>query len=187
MGPQARRTRGQALVEAAFMMPILVLLLLGAADLARAFYFNIEIAGAGRAGMRTGVQGVGQDIGIAIRSESNNAIPDNATTWGTVAQGGVNGDCSSAAQKCGDPSGCVPSSFAAGQLACFAIRTCTISGSGCGAPFGLWGSRPDSSTDLALQVHVVYLFAPLTPLVGTLAGPTGVLYLAVDSYGLEMY
>jgi hypothetical protein len=187
MRRKAGRDRGQALVEAALVMPILVLLMLGAADLARAFYFNIEIAGSSRAGMRTGVQGQGNDIGVAIRSESNNAIPDDATTWGQEAQGGTYGDCTSTAQKCGDPGGCAPASFQPGQLACFAIRSCTISGSACGTPFGLWGSRPDSSTELALQVHVVYRFSPFTPMVSNLAGPGGILYLAVDSYGLEMY
>jgi len=51
------RKRGQALVEMAITLPLIVTLMLGAADLGRAFYLNIEMAGASRAGMREGIKG----------------------------------------------------------------------------------------------------------------------------------
>ena len=75
-----RNKRAQALVETALILPFLTLLTLGAADLGRAFYLHLEITGASRAGMRSGIQGTGNDIGGAIRSEPNTAIVNNAAT-----------------------------------------------------------------------------------------------------------
>ncbi len=180
-----RKSAGQTLVEVALIAPILLLLMLGAADLGRAFYFSIEISGASRAGMRTGILNLATDIGVAVRSESNNAIPNDIATWGSTGPGGVNADCASATQKCGDPSGCVAASFAPGQLACFAIRWCTMSGGTCTAPYGPWASRP--GTNQGLQVHVVYVLQALTPLISNFAGSGGVFLLSSDVIGPELY
>ncbi len=180
--------RGQALLETALVVPLLLFLMLGAADLGRAFYFNLEISGASRAGLRTGVQIAVTDIGQVLRSEPNNSIPNDATTWGQTGAGGTYSNCTSdpATQKCGDPTGCPPASFQPGQVACFAVRPCTITNNSCGS-FGPWGVRPDSGSDLGLDVRVVYKFIPVTPLVANLAGSAGLLYLTVDTYGLELY
>jgi hypothetical protein len=47
-GALARSERGQSLVEFALAMPFLLLLLLGIADLGRAFYYTVTISGAAR-------------------------------------------------------------------------------------------------------------------------------------------
>src|SRR3981081_4692705 len=120
-----RNKRAQAMVEMALVLPFLTLLTLGAADLGRAFYLHLEITGAARAGMRMGIQGTGNDVGDALRSEPNTAILNDATTGGSTGIGGSY-DCFPG-RSCGDPNGCPTSAFAAGQLACFAVRTCTIS------------------------------------------------------------
>src|ERR1700736_4294817 len=125
-----RRTGGQALTEFALIMPVLVLLMLGATDLGRAFYLSIEISGASRSGMRQGVINGSTDIGNAARSEPNSAIANDTVTWGDTAPGGLN-DCDppQASHKCGDPTGCTAAVFTStpGRLTCFAARICSSS------------------------------------------------------------
>ena len=72
------RKRGQALVEMAITLPLIVTLMLGAADLGRAFYLNIEMAGASRAGMREGIKGASSDL--ATPSETRSSMP-SITAW----------------------------------------------------------------------------------------------------------
>jgi len=184
---RTRRGRGQALVEMALAVPILLYLLLGGADLGRAFYFSVEMAGASRVGMRAGALNIGTDLGATLRSEPNSAIPNNTATWGDTGPGGLNADCSSASQKCGDPSGCATSVFTGTRAACFAVRTCTMSGGNCAAPFGTWQSRPGASSELGLDVIAVYKFIPVTPFVSQLAGAAGAFFLRSETFGLELY
>ena len=176
------------MVETALIIPFLTLLTLGAADLGRAFYLHLEITGAARAGMRNGIQGAGSDLGDAIRSEPNTAILNDAATWGATGPGGSY-DCNqgSSARPCGDPNGCPTTAFAANQLACFAVRTCTISSNACGL-YGAWQSRPPGggSGPTALAVRVVYKFTPITPLIAQF-GTGGSFYLTEETYGLELY
>ncbi len=182
-----RNRRGQALVEMVILLPFLVMLMLGAADMGRAFYLNIEVAGASRAGMRTGVITASNDLGKAVRREAYNAIDDSIAVWGDTGPGGVNDRCSTPTGPCGDPAGCLPSAFAGSRVACFAVRTCHLQSSSC-ATYDAWGSRPAAGTfDQSLQVHVVYKFTPVTPLVASLAGSNGVFYLTSDTTGLELY
>jgi len=182
-----RRSRAQALTEMAMILPVLALLMLGAADLGRAFYINVEIAGASRAGMRNGVLDAATDIGAAARSEPNSAIPNTTAVWGDTGPGGLNADCTSAAQKCGDPTGCPPAVFTGGRLVCFAIRSCILV-SGVYNCTGPWGVRPTQGSDQALDVRVVYKFTPVTPLISNLATATGgFFYLTTDTLGLELY
>jgi len=186
-----RRSRGQALVEFAIIIPLLVLLMLGGADLARAFYFDLQASGASRAGMRLGIQGTSGDIGDAIRSEPNSAIINNSTTWGDTGPGGANADCTSGTQHCGDSTGCVASAFTGSRTACFAIRTCTLTNGVC-TSYGAWQSRPAAGSDAggtnqALVVRVIYKLTPATPAIGQFAGPGGVFYLFVETIGLELY
>src|SRR5438874_4636894 len=46
--------RGQAIVETALLLPILMLLVMGTADLARVFYYSIAITNAAREAARQG-------------------------------------------------------------------------------------------------------------------------------------
>ena len=183
-----RNKRAQAMVEMALVLPFLTLLTLGAADLGRAFYLHLEITGAARAGMRSGIQGTGNNIGDALRSEPNTAILNDATVWGSTGPGGSY-DCDPgiAGHTCGDPNGCPTSAFTAGRLACFAVRTCTISSSACSS-FGAWQSRPPGGgvAPTALVVRVVYKFTPVTLLIAQF-GSGGSYYLTEETYGLELY
>lgn len=49
---------GQAATEFGLVMPVLALLLVGVADFARAFYFNLEVVASARAGAQYGSQSV---------------------------------------------------------------------------------------------------------------------------------
>jgi Flp pilus assembly protein TadG len=189
MSAKQRRRRAQALVETALILPVLVLLMLGSADLGRAFYLKLEMSGASRAGMRMAVLGGVVDIGNAVRSEPNSAIPNTAGAWGSMAPGGANADCTSNTQRCGDPTGCRSASAWAGvdQQACFAVRTCTNWTNGSCASYSAWGVRPNAGADQAVEVFVVYRFLPATPLIANFAGGTGTFYLTADTLGLQLY
>jgi len=180
-----RKRRGQALVEMATVIPLLILLMLGAADLGRAFHRSITMTGASRVGMRVGVLDTATDIGAAIRGEP--AIANTTANWGATGPGGLN-DCdpTQPAHTCGDLNGCAPTSFLGGQVACFAVQACTLSGSACTNTLPNWGSRPASGSSMGLQVHVVYRFVPVTPLIGFFTSG-GVIYLTSDVFGLQQY
>jgi len=183
-----RRTKlGQAMVEMAIVAPVLVLLMLGAADLGRAFYLDIEVTGASRAGVRTAIVAQVTDIGTAVRSEPNSAITNDVASWGDTGPGGTN-DCDPNAPShlCGDPSGCPPSVFSGTRVACFAVRTCALNNGTC--TYGTWGSRPVSDPNAAIQVRAVYKMTPVTPAISALTGSTGgFFYLTADTTGQELY
>ncbi len=184
------RRRGQSLVEMALVLPLITILMLGATDMGRAFYLNIEISGASRSGMRAGIVGEVTDVGKAVRSEPNNSIPNDGATWGDTGPGGIN-DCNPLAtgHKCGDPQGCPPSVFTGGRAACFAVRICNLADPGvCGGTPSPWGTRPVAGSNAAIQVHLVYRLVPVTPAVAALAtGTSGIFYLSSDTIGVEMY
>jgi len=183
----AGRTRsGQALAEIALIAPMLMLVMLGATDLGRAFYLNIEVSGASRAGVRNGIFSQGTDIGDAVRNEPNSAIPNTVASWGTTGPGQTSG-CGPTSTACGDASGCPTTAFAPGQLACFAVRYCTVvSPNGTCGTWSLWNLRPPAFSDYLLDVRVVYRFSPITPLVSNLS-PGGVFYLTAETMSLQHY
>jgi len=180
------QSRGQSLTEMALIVPMLVWLMLGAADLGRAFYLYIEVAGASRAGLRNAVFSQGTDIGDALRSEPNTAIPNTAAAWGSTGPSQPN-SCGSGSTACGDTAGCPPSSFQPNQFACFAVRYCAVAlaNGGC-QTWSLWNQRPPAFNDYQLDVRVVYQFTPVTPLIASLASG-GVFYLTSDTTSLQHY
>ena len=189
-----RRAVGQALTEFAIIMPVLVLLMLGAADLGRAFYLNIEVSGAARSGMRQGVINGNTDLGNSTRSEPNSAIANNTTVWGDTGPGGLN-DCDPTApgHRCGDPTGCRPPVFNnPGRLVCFAVRTCSLINGITQCPLAGWQTRPAQGSDgtgsnQVLDVRVVYKFVPSTPMIANFTMDGQAFYLVVDEFGLELY
>jgi len=174
------------MVEMAIVAPVLVMLMLGAADLARAFYLDIEVTGASRSGVRAAIINSATDIGLAVRSEPSSTIPNDTTNWGDTGPGG-NNDCdpNAPSHACGDPSGCPPSVFSGSRIACFAVRTCILSNGNC--TFGNWNTRPASDPNGAVQVIVVYKMTPVTPAIAALAGGSGYFYLTAGTVGQELY
>lgn len=188
MRASTRRGRsGQALVEFCLIAPALVIFVLLTVDVGRAYWESIDAAGAARAGVRMGIISDTSDIGGAVRDEPNSGIPNTGAAWGSVGPGTSWGTCTSATATCGDPNGCVGPSFSAGQVACFAIRTCTLSSGadlGSCSSFGPWGQRPESGGH-GLQVKVVIKFAAVTPVLSSFV--PGGLYLTQSAIGDELY
>jgi hypothetical protein len=192
---QRCRGRGQAMIELALTLPLLLLICLGAADLAQGYRLDITASGAARAGMKAGIESASGDIGQSVRDEPNSVIDAN-TAWGDEGPGGTYSDCISSSQKCGDPHGCLlppngssPFVTNPGQTACFAIDTCTVTGGTGNTPYsctaqGNWGTRPTSAGQ-GLLVKVVVSYRPFTPLIGGFAGNGGVFYLTQTSTGLQ--
>jgi hypothetical protein len=189
--PNARRSRskrGQALVEFALITPVMILFVLLTVDLGRAFWESIDAAGAARAGVRMGIISDTSDIGSAVRDEPNTGIPNTLAAWGSEGPGTAWGTCTTFNGTCGDPNGCPASSFVGTQIACFAIRSCSLSSGGdlgsitsCTA----WGVRPVSNGHI-LQVKVVIKFPAVTPALSALV-PGGTLFLTQTSTGDELY
>jgi TadE-like protein len=186
------RSRGQALTEFALLTPALLLFVLLTVDVGRAFWETIDAAGAARAGVRMGIISDTSDIGSAIRDEPNSGIPNTVAAWGSEGPGTSWGTCTSSTGVCGDPNGCGTTSFTGSQVACFAIRTCTLSSGGdlgtCSS-FGAWGARPAVGGGHGLQVLVAIKFHAATPALAQLvgAGSGGVIYLVQSEVGDELY
>lgn len=61
--------QGASLVELALVLPLLMLLLIGAVDFGRAFYLAMEISGAAQAGAEYGTQNPTDTTGIAAAAQ----------------------------------------------------------------------------------------------------------------------
>jgi TadE-like protein len=192
MSAQGIRTqRGQAFVEFALLAPALLLFALLTVDVGRAFWESIDAAGAARAGVRMGIISDTSDIGSAVRDEPNTGIPNTAAAWGNEGPGTTWGTCTNAGGTCGEPNGCPSTSFSGAQVACFAVRTCTLTSGDLGtcSGYGPWGQRPVDGSGHALQVVVVIKFRAVTPALSQIAGAAsgGTIYLQQSAIGEELY
>lgn len=183
--------RGQALVEFVIVVPVLLLFVMLTVDVGRAYFEAVDAAGASRAGVRMGIISDTSDIGDAIRNEPNTGIPDTVAAWGNVGPGQPRGVCTDSATICGDPNGCINTSFAGTQIACFAIRVCNLSsGADLGncSTYNGWGYRPIAGGH-GLYVLVVIKFTAVTPALAQIAGAAsgGVIYLKQTAIGEELY
>jgi TadE-like protein len=186
-----RRHPGQAMVEFAVIAPVLMLFVLLVVDVGRAYWQAIDAAGAARAGVRIGVISDTSDIGSAVRDEPNSGIPNTVAAWGNVGPGTAQGTCTNAVLTCGDPNGCQATSFTGNQVACFAVRICSLSGGDLGScnAWGAWGARPEDGTGQGLEVLVVIKFRSVTPALAQVVGAAsgGTIYIQQAVIGEELY
>ena len=104
---QSSRQRGASLLELAVVLPILLLLSIGAVDFARAYYLGIEVASAARAGAQYGAQNAGTTTDIAGMEAAATADASNVTgltpsaSWGCMCSDG-----SGQSASCGSPPSC---------------------------------------------------------------------------------
>jgi Flp pilus assembly protein TadG len=107
-GLKAKRPCGEAgaaIVETALVMPILILLLVGAVELARVAYAAIEVSNAAKAAVAYGAQGTTQLLDTTgIQTAATNDAGDLAATLTTTPT--VSGICSSGASCTGANSTC---------------------------------------------------------------------------------
>lgn len=86
----AASEHGSSLVETALLTPLLLLLLIGTADLGRAIYTAMEVAGAAQAGAEYGMQKPSDTAGI--QSAALNSAPDVSSQMVVTPQYGC--ECS---------------------------------------------------------------------------------------------
>jgi len=194
---------GQALVELALVLPLLMVLLGGVWDIGHSISLRIEASRAARAGMRAGLRDGWADIGSAVRKEPGSSLANTLGDWGSAGPLGPDAVCTAAAPSCGDPAGCSTTSpfwatpgQSGGPLprACFAVRWCAQYVSGQCEPGqwstdldgGAWGrSRPLSGQ--IIDIRVVYRYSPAVPLLGSLFGDHGDLIVSREALGLVSY
>lgn len=83
-GSDRSRQRGASLLEVAFVLPVLLLLSIGAVDFARAYYLGIEVASAARAGAQYGAQNPGTYSDTAGMISAAKADAADVATWSSV-------------------------------------------------------------------------------------------------------
>jgi hypothetical protein len=199
-GLRALSTRGQAVLEFALLVPILLMLAIGTYDLGRGIADTTVVAGQVRAGLRTVQNNPVSDVGSAVRAEGASTIPNTKDTWGLVGFGNLD-DCdpTQPTHTCGDPLGCASSSSFwttpgnnGGPLptGCFAVTKCTINNSTVPptCPYTTpWGTRPAANTTgVAVVLRVVLKYTPVTPLIPFIL-PGAKFYLQRDGVALPLY
>jgi Flp pilus assembly protein TadG len=94
-----RPRAGQAMVELALVVPVLVVLLMGATDLARVFYFSIAVNNAARAGVQYGAQDLSKSADFSGMAQA--ALNDGSGISGLNATASNFCECpGSAPQSC---------------------------------------------------------------------------------------
>jgi Flp pilus assembly protein TadG len=96
---------GSSLVEVACVMPLMLLILVGAVDFGQAFYVGIEVASAAEAGTHYGVTSYKDTIGMANAATLDASDVPGMTTvavWGCECSDGTGASVSCAsAPSCG--------------------------------------------------------------------------------------
>jgi hypothetical protein len=208
--PGRRHQRGQALLELAITVPLLLTLTLGGYDISRAFGSQGNVLNDAAIGLQAAVSSPIADVGAAIQTASLELqVPADGWGLGSEADTATDAehDCTSADQHCGDPEGCVSgSSFwqAAFEgslpVACFAVRTCIAQAALCdpgSTTPGIWTawsaptSRPMAVLDRGtlgpgiVDVRVAERVSPLFPLFSVL-DPAGIT-LTADAVGMALW
>jgi len=142
--------RGQAIVETALLVPVLMLLVMGSADLGRVFYYSIAVTNAAREAAR---QGTYYDPLTNTNSSATYAAVLNAAKQDVPGDVTLNVPATS-------PSHCLPSGSPSAWRAYYPTDPNT------GYVFICFNGNenaPEPATG-TVQVTILYNFAPVTPL-----------------------
>ena len=98
------RDHGGSLIELSLLLPMLMLLFVGAVDLGRAYYMAIEVAGAAQAGALYGIQNPTDVTGMQAASGAGASNLSNLSASATY--GCECSDGSAAVASCSSPPSC---------------------------------------------------------------------------------
>jgi Flp pilus assembly protein TadG len=149
--------RGQAIVETALLLPILMLLVMGSADLGRVFYYSIAVTNAAREAARQGTY---------YDPLSNGNSFDSYAQVLAAAQGELPADVT-LSTPVSSPSHCLtgsPSSWSAyypSQANAGYVYICFDG-----------NDSQSSPAQQTIQVAILYNFAPVTPLASVIGSGT---------------
>jgi len=98
MGRGRRGERGQSLVETALVFPVLVVMLVGSAEMARVVGASIAVANAAKAGAQYATENgfTAQDstgIATAASNEASNLTVTTTSSWACVCSDGSSSTC----------------------------------------------------------------------------------------------
>lgn len=106
-----RSREANSIIETAFVMPVLVLLLLGAFDFGRAYYYAVEVSSAAHAAATYGIHNLSDSAGMTSAAQLD--APDVSTLATTANYGCECFDGSAKSTSCTTP----PTSCAEGSTA----------------------------------------------------------------------
>lgn len=142
---------GQALVETALMMPLFLLLLLGAAEFGQAAYIALEVSNAAKAAAQYGAQNVNTAIdqaGMQAVAQADAALPSGTTLTITASS-----TCScSSPYTANAPFSCHDAPDTSCPSGSFIEQTITVEAS---APFKTAFTVPGYSNSFTLYGHAV--------------------------------
>jgi|SRR5581483_1592684 len=156
-------TSGQSLVEFAFALPVLLLLLLGMLDLGRAFYIREQVSDSARAGLRAALQASQQSTGDAACAAGGKVTVVLPATSSSIAA--IAGAAAQADSPTGTPSG---TSLAGATMT---VTWHCIAGAAVTNATNAGITDPADPRSDSVDVVVQYPVALLYPIIQQIAGP----------------
>jgi len=132
--------RGAALLELAFVAPILFLLLFGAVSLGRAYYVDLEVTNAAHAGAEYGLQNPSDTAGMIAAAQAS--APDVTLNTPSVTRGCECSDGTLYSANCT----VVPSCTANSTRSNTPVRRVSVTASSAYRSFVSWPGVPSSVT-----------------------------------------
>ena len=158
-----KRKSGQSLVEFAFALPVLLLLLLGMLDLGRAFYIREQVSDAARAGLRAALQASQQSTGDAACAAGGKVTVVLPATSSSIP------DIAAAASVADSPTG-TPSGTDLAGATMVVTWHCNGNSAVTNATNGGITDPANNRSD-SVDVVVQYRLALLYPIIQQVAGP----------------
>ncbi len=176
-GPRTRWSRGGSIVELALAMPILCLVVLGTADVGRAYYYREAVANSARQALRVAVSSSQQTTGNTVCTSSGGV----ATSTLPAPSGSAIATIVNEAAVESSPAGAAAASSIAG--ATVVVTWHCLAGLAVTNVTNLGVTDPANSQSDAVEVKITYSMALLLPLLQ----PSGSITMPVDLVGRAQY
>jgi Flp pilus assembly protein TadG len=175
-------SRGGSLVELAISLPFLCLLVLGVADMGRAFYYREAVANAGRQALRLASASGQQATGNTVCGTSTGAV--TASSAVPASGGSIAGIVNQAAQESSSDGTAANSAIAGATIT--VTWHCTGSAAVTNAT-NQGQTDPTNAQSDAVKVTVSYPMQVVTPVLQPLFSPSGTVTIGVVLYGRVEY